>query len=159
MLFSSITFLYFFLPFMAIYFLLPKKWKNGFLLITSLFFYFFGEPIYVILLLLSSVSDWLHGLYIDAHRGEKSAKTALVSSIIINLLMLGFFKYADFLIGTVNAVFGTEVPLLEIPLPIGISFFTFQTMSYTIDVYRGKAKLQRNFGTFATYVSLFPQHL
>lgn len=157
MLFSSITFIYFFLPFMAIYYLLPKSWKNAFLLITSLFFYFFGEPVYVLLLLLSSVSDWAHGLYIDAHRGEKSAKVALVSSIVINLMMLGFFKYTDFIIGTINAVFGTQIPLLGIALPIGISFFTFQTMSYTIDVYRGNAKLQRNFATFATYVSLFPQ--
>lgn len=157
MLFSSITFIYFFLPFMAIYYLLPKKWKNAFLLLTSLFFYFFGEPVYVTLLLLSSVSDWVHGLYIEAHRGKKSAKVALVSSIVINLLMLGFFKYTDFFIGTINSIFGTEIPLLGIALPIGISFFTFQTMSYTIDVYWGRAKVQRNFATFATYVSLFPQ--
>jgi len=157
MLFSSITFLYFFMPFMAIYYVLPKKMKNAFLLITSLFFYFFGEPVYVLLLLLSSVSDWVHGLYIDAHRGKKSAKVALVSSIVVNLLMLGFFKYTDFIIGTINSAFGTNIPLLGIALPIGISFFTFQTMSYTIDVYRGRAKLQRNFATFATYVSLFPQ--
>ncbi|MBE7016422.1 MAG: MBOAT family protein, partial [Ruminococcaceae bacterium] len=111
----------------------------------------------MLLLLLSSVSDWLHSLYIDAHRGERSAKVALVSSIIVNLLMLGFFKYADFIIETVNVCLGIQIPTLGIPLPIGISFFTFQTMSYTIDVYRGRAKLQRNFATFATYVCLFPQ--
>lgn len=157
MLFSSITFIYFFLPFMAIYYLLPKKFKNAYLLVTSLFFYFFGEPVYVLLLLFSSVSDWLHGLYIDSHRGKKSAKVALVSSIIINLLMLGFFKYTDFIIETINVCFGTQIPVTGVPLPIGISFFTFQTMSYTIDVYRGRAKLQRNFATFMTYVCLFPQ--
>ena len=157
MLFSSITFIYFFLPFMAIYYLLPKRLKNAYLLITSLFFYFFGEPVYVLLLLFSSVSDWLHGLYIDAHRKEKSAKTALASSIIVNLLLLGFFKYTDFIIETINVCFGTQIPVTGIPLPVGISFFTFQTMSYTIDVYRGRAKLQRNFATFMTYVCLFPQ--
>ena len=157
MLFSSIAFLYFFLPAMALYFVTPQKFKNAYLLIASLFFYFYGEPIYVSLLIFSSIVDWCHGLYIEANRGTKKAKLALVSSIIINLGLLGFFKYWDFLIGTVNSIFGTSLPLMEIPLPIGISFFTFQTMSYTIDVYRGKAHAQKNFSTFATYVCLFPQ--
>lgn len=157
MLFSSITFIYFFIPFVLLYFLIPKKWKNAFLLIVSLFFYFSGEPIYVTLLLISSLSDWLHGLYIEPRRGTRKAKVALISSIVINLLLLGFFKYTDFFITTINTLFALDIPLLGIELPIGISFFTFQTMSYTIDVYRGEARAQKNLATFATYVCLFPQ--
>lgn len=157
MLFSSITFLYFFLPFCALYFFLPDRFKNAFLLVASLIFYFFGEPVYILLLLISSLSDWLCGLYIGSHRGKKSSKAVLVLSIVINLTLLGVFKYADFIISAINGVFSVNIPLLEIRLPIGISFFTFQTMSYTIDVYRGEAKAQKNLATFATYVSLFPQ--
>ncbi len=158
MLFSGITFLYAFLPVtLAAYFAVPKKAKNFVLLIASLIFYFFGEPVYTLLLIFSSISDYLHSLYIEKHRGEKKAKTALISSIIINLAMLGFFKYTDFFIGVVNGILGTQIPLLNVPLPIGISFFTFQTMSYTIDVYRGRAKCERNFFTLATFVCLFPQ--
>ena len=157
MLFSGITFLYFFLPFMALYFIIPKSWKNAFLLATSFLFYFFGEPIYVSLLIFSSIVDWTHGLFIEAHRGEKCTKYALISSIVINVALLGIFKYADFFISTINGIFGAKIPLTHISLPIGISFFTFQTMSYTIDAYRGKASAQRNFSSFMTYVCLFPQ--
>ncbi|MGN1001642.1 MAG: MBOAT family O-acyltransferase [Oscillospiraceae bacterium] len=158
MLFSSISFLYVFLPVtLLVYFLVPRRWKNAVLLLASLVFYFFGEPVYVLLLLFSSLSDWAHSLYIEKHRGTKRAKGALVSSLVINLAMLGFFKYADFLIGSVNALLGSNLPLLGVPLPIGISFFTFQTMSYTIDVYRGRVHAQRNLATLATFVCLFPQ--
>ena len=157
MLFSGIAFIYFFIPFTALYFVIPKKSRNAFLLAVSLAFYFFGGPAYVFLLLFSSVSDFLHSLYIEKHRGTKKAKYALVSSIVINLLTLGFFKYTDFLISTINTIFSTNIPLTGISLPIGISFFTFQTMSYTIDVYRGNTHAQRNFTTFATFVCLFPQ--
>ncbi len=158
MLFSSITFLYFFLPLvLLIYFIVPKKLKNIVLLGASLLFYFFGEPVYTLILLISSISDYFHSLYIENHRGQKSAKAALISSIFINLALLGFFKYIDFFIGNINLIFKTAIPLLNVPLPIGISFFTFQTMSYTIDVYRGNAKAQKNFATFATFVCLFPQ--
>ena len=158
MLFSGATFLYAFLPVVILlYFLSPKKLKNYVLLIASLVFYFFGEPVYVLLLIFSSLSDWLHSLYIEKHRGTKAAKTALISSVVINLAMLGFFKYIDFFIGTVNGIFKTNIPLTGVPLPIGISFFTFQTMSYTIDVYRGRAHAQRDLGTLATFVCLFPQ--
>ncbi|MBR4308789.1 MAG: MBOAT family protein [Oscillospiraceae bacterium] len=158
MLFSSISFLYFFLPIVLIlYFAVPKNWKNHVLLISSLLFYFFGEPIYVTLLIFSSVSDFFHSLYIEKHRGTKGAKIALISSIVINLGMLGFFKYADFFLGTINGLLGTNIPLFGVELPIGISFFTFQTMSYTIDVYRGEAKADRNLATFGTFVCLFPQ--
>ena len=159
MLFSGATFLYAFLPVvLLLYALAPGvKAKNYVLLIASLVFYFFGEPVYVLLLIFSSISDWLHSIYIEKHRGEKKAKLALISSIVINLGMLGFFKYTDFLIGTVNSLLGTSIPKTGVPLPIGISFFTFQTMSYTIDVYRGRAHAQKNLGTMATFVCLFPQ--
>jgi alginate O-acetyltransferase complex protein AlgI len=159
MLFSSITFLYMFLPAVLIlYGLAPRRLKNYVLLIASLLFYFFGEPVYVLLLVLSSLSDWLHSLYIEAHRDDRRrAKIALVSSIIVNLAMLGFFKYADFFIGSLNALLGASIPLTNVELPIGISFYTFQTMSYTIDVYRGRVRAQRNLATMATFVCLFPQ--
>ncbi len=158
MVFSSAVFLYAFLPaVLLLYFIIPQKLKNGLLLLASLFFYFFGEPIYTVLLLFSSVSDWLHSLFIESHRGTRAAKAALVSSVIINLGMLFFFKYIDFFIRTINSLFGTSIPETGIPLPIGISFFTFQTMSYTIDVYRNRARAQKNLVTFATFVCLFPQ--
>ena len=159
MLFSGVTFLYAFLPVvLLLYAIAPGvKAKNYVLLLASLVFYFFGEPVYVLLLVFSSISDWLHSIYIEKHRGEKKAKIALISSIVINLAMLGFFKYTDFLIGTVNALLGTSIPKTGVPLPIGITFFTFQTMSYTIDVYRGRAHAQRDLGTMATFVCLFPQ--
>jgi alginate O-acetyltransferase complex protein AlgI len=157
MLFSSITFLYVFLPVLAVYYLVPQNWRNHVLLIASLLFYFVGEPVYVLLLIVSSLSDFFHSLYIEKHRGTKRAKAALISSIAINLGMLGIFKYTDFLIGAVNGLLGTAIPLTGIELPIGISFFTFQTMSYTIDVYRGNAKAERNLATMATFVCLFPQ--
>lgn len=158
MLFSSITFLYAFLPVtLLVYFLVPKRFRNSVLLLASLIFYFFGERVYTLLLVFSSLSDYLHGLYMEAHRGQGRAKAALVSSIVINLGMLGIFKYLDFFLATVNHLLGTSIPLPGLELPIGISFFTFQTMSYSIDVYRGHAKAQPNLISFATYVCLFPQ--
>ena len=158
MLFSSIVFLYAFLPLtLLLYYAAPKKARNNVLLLASLFFYFYGEQEYTLLLVLSSVSDYLHGLYMTKHQGTKKAKIALVSSIVINLAMLGVFKYTDFFLGTVNSLLGTNLPLPHLALPIGISFFTFQTMSYSIDVYRGEAKAERSFLSFATYVCLFPQ--
>ena len=158
MLFSSITFLYIFLPVTLItYFIVPKKLRNAVLLLASLIFYFCGEPKYVLLLVFSSVSDWLHSIYIEKYRGAKKAKVLLISSITINLLMLGFFKYSDFLIGAFNGATGASIPLTNVPLPIGISFYTFQTMSYTIDVYRGKAHAERSLLSFATFICLFPQ--
>ncbi|MEG1547668.1 MAG: MBOAT family O-acyltransferase [Clostridia bacterium] len=158
MLFSSITFLYVFLPVvLLLYFAVPKAAKNYVLLISSIIFYFFGEPVYVLLLLLSSASDYLHSLAIEKRRGTKKAKAVLISSIVINLAMLCFFKYADFIIGIINTVLSTSIPLINVPLPIGISFFTFQTMSYTIDVYRGRVHAEKNIATLATFVCLFPQ--
>lgn len=158
MLFSSITFLYAFLPaVLLLYFAVPDRAKNYILLASSLFFYFCGEPVYTVLLIFSSLSDFLHSLYIEKHRGSRKAKAALISSLVINVGLLGFFKYTDFFIGNANALLGTSLPLLNLRLPIGISFFTFQTMSYTIDVYRGTARAQKNLATLATFVCLFPQ--
>ncbi len=158
MLFSSIPFLYYFLPFvLAVYFLVPFRFKNLVLLVASLFFYFYGEPVYVLLMLFSCLSSFIHGLLIDKYRGTKWAKVWLVSSVTSSMLLLGFFKYSDFFLQNVNSIFGAGIPLLGIALPIGISFFTFQTLSYTIDVYRGDAQVQKSFVRLATYVALFPQ--
>lgn len=158
MVFSSVPFLYVFLPVVLLCcFVVPKRFKNLVLLAASLFFYYYGERAYTSLLLISSLSDYLHSLYIEKHRGTQRAKIALISSIAVNLALLGFFKYADFLISTVNSLLRTSIPLLKVPLPIGISFFTFQTMSYTIDVYRGRVHAQKNLVTMGTFVCLFPQ--
>ena len=158
MVFSSILFLFRFLPiFMICYFAVPRRMKNIILFLGSLIFYAWGEPVYIFLMLFSTVSDYVHGRLIDAYRGRKTAKCLLASSIIINLLMLGFFKYADFLIQVVNRLCGTAIPMPDLPLPIGISFYTFQTMSYTIDVYRGEVKVQKNLLDFGVFVTMFPQ--
>lgn len=158
MVFSSTLFLFRFLPiFMILYFVAPGRMKNFILFLGSLIFYAWGEPVYVCLMLFSTLSDYLHGLAIDACKHRATKKVLLITSIIINLGMLGFFKYADFLVETINLVFGTTIPLLSLPLPIGISFYTFQTMSYTIDCYRGQVKVQRNLLDFAVFVTLFPQ--
>lgn len=158
MVFSSVIFLFRFLPlFMICYFVAPRRIKNFILFLGSLFFYAWGEPVYVVLMLFSTVSDYIHGRLINRYRGTKKAKCFLISSIVINLGLLGFFKYADFLIHTVNAVAGTAIPLLHLPLPIGISFYTFQTMSYSIDVYRGEAEMQKNLLDFGVFVTMFPQ--
>ena len=122
MVFSSVPFLYVFLPVVLLCcFVVPKRFKNLVLLAASLFFYYYGERAYTSLLLISSLSDYLHSLYIEKHRGTQRAKIALVSSIAVNLALLGFFKYADFLISTVNGLLRTSIPLLTVPLPIGMS--------------------------------------
>lgn len=159
MIFSSIPFLFFFFPFfLLLYYIVPFKYKNIILLIFSLIFYAWGEPIYITLMVFSSVVDYMNGLMIEKYKNdEKKKKKFLILSIIINLSLLGFFKYADFLINSFNNIFNTSIPLLKLGLPIGISFFTFQTMSYSIDVYRGEVKAEKNFLTFMTYVSMFPQ--
>lgn len=158
MLFSSVTFLYAFLPIVLIlYFLVPSKLKNTVLLLSSLFFYYYGERTYTVILLISSLCDWLCGIFIEKNRGKKITRLFLLISVVVNLGLLGFFKYSDFFITNINALLGTSIPLTGVPLPIGISFYTFQTMSYTIDVYRGNATAQKNLASFATYVCLFPQ--
>ena len=161
MLFSSLLFLFRFLPaVLVLYFIAPRNIRNIILFSFSLFFYAWGEPRYVFLMLFSITMDYTVGRLIDRfqkQRDGKKAKRALLFSIVVNLSILAFFKYADFIIGTINGVAGTSIPLPGIPLPIGISFFTFQTMSYTIDVYRGATKAQRNWINYGTYVSMFPQ--
>ncbi|MCL1806925.1 MAG: MBOAT family protein [Oscillospiraceae bacterium] len=158
MVFSSIPFLFYFLPvFLALYFAVPKKARNAVLLLASLFFYYYGETGYVLLLVFSSVMDYTISTFIERNRGKPSAKAALLISVIGNMLVLGFFKYSDFFIANINALLGTSLPLPHIHLPLGISFYTFQTMSYTIDVYRGQARPQRNPIDFAAYVTMFPQ--
>ncbi len=158
MIFSSITFIYYFLPIaLLVYYIVPKNFKNVVLLLASLIFYLSGEGWYVSLLLFSSVSDYLHSLAIEKCRGRKKAKYILISSIVINIALLGYFKYTDFFISNINAVLNTNIPLLHVKLPVGISFFTFQTMSYTIDVYRGRVKAQKSLTSLATFVCLFPQ--
>lgn len=158
MLFSSIPFLFYFLPIVLIvYFLTPKKFKNAVLLLSSLFFYGWGEPKYLILMVLSIVLFYLCGIAIGKSETQKKKKLWLCVSVVISVLLLGVFKYADFFVSNFNAVTGLSVPLLKLALPIGISFYTFQCLSYTIDVYRGEAQMQKNLISFGAYVSLFPQ--
>ena len=161
MLFSSQVFLYFFLPItLIVYYLSPKRFRNFILLIASLIFYAWGEPIYILIMLFSTVFDYINGLLIDKFQKKNQhryAKIVLIVSVVGNLAILGFFKYSDFLISNINSLFNSNISLLAIALPIGISFYTFQTMSYTIDVYKQNVKAQKNFISFATYVTLFPQ--
>ena len=155
MLFSSITFLYFFLPVtLGLYYLVPRSFKNHVLLLASLVFYAFGEPRYVLLLLLSALVGWLHGLLFRKYPHNRGI---LASGLCWNLAFLLFFKYADFLIGSLNGLLGTSIPLLGLTLPVGISFYTFQNMSYLIDVYRGDSVAEPNPASYATYLCLFPQ--
>lgn len=161
MVFSSLLFLFQFFPIvLALYFLAPRKLRNTVLFISSLVFYAWGEPIYVTIMLFSTLVDYIHGILVQRFKdnGEiNKAKLAVASSMVINLSLLGFFKYSDFLIRNINSLTGSSIPLLNIALPIGISFYTFQTMSYTIDIFRGEAKLQKNIISFGAYVALFPQ--
>ena len=157
MLFSSLSFLYYFLPcVLIIYFLAPKKLKNSVLLLSSLFFYAWGEPKYVLLMLLAILCGYLFALLIERYRGRRLSRLFLILSVSLSAAILGFFKYADFFIQNFNAVTGLSLPLLRIALPIGISFYTFQLISYTVDVYRG-VPAQRSFIDLAAYISLFPQ--
>lgn len=158
MLFSSISFLYVFLPAVLLCYALARgRWKNHVLLLFSLLFYAVGEPVYVLLLLFTAGVDYALARMVERFRGQGRARFVLVLALVCNLVVLGFFKYADFLIEAVNGLLGTRIPLLHVPLPVGISFFTFQTMSYVIDVYRGEVPAERNVLTLTTYVSLFPQ--
>ncbi len=158
MVFSSVFFLFRFLPiFMIAYFMAPGRMKNVVLLFGSLFFYAWGEPVYILLMLFSTIVDYVNGLLIHRYKGHRRAVVPLVASVVVNLFLLGFFKYADFLTGAFNSVTGLSLPLLKLGLPIGISFYTFQTMSYTIDVYRGEVEAQKNLLDFAVYVTMFPQ--
>ncbi len=158
MLFSSITFLYYFLPLVIlVYFVLPKCLKNTVLLVFSLLFYAWGEPKYVFLMTASIAVTYILGLTADKFRGRVWSKVSVGASVAFSVGALGYFKYADFFIENINSVTGFSIPFLRLALPIGISFYTFQTLSYVIDVYRGKVKAQKNPITLGTYVALFPQ--
>ena len=160
MVFSSLLFLFiYFAAVLVIYYVTPRKFRNLFLFFANLVFYGWGEPVFVLLMLFSTVVDYTCGHFIDKYRtkNKKIAKTFLITSVVINLSLLGFFKYAGFITDTLNAIPFFSLPSIEVPLPIGISFYTFQTMSYSIDVYRNDAPVQRNIITFGTYVALFPQ--
>lgn len=156
MLFTSISFLYYFLPaLIIIYFITPKKYKNIILLIASLLFYFYGEPKYVFLMIAEIIIAYIGALLIDKYKNQ--SKNILITTLFIHVFLLIIFKYTDFIIQTINDISNANIKLLNIALPIGISFYTFQIISYIIDVYNGKVNVQKNIIKLATYVSLFPQ--
>ena len=158
MLFSSIPFLYTFLPcVLIVYFLVPNCLKNAVLLLSSLFFYAWGEPRFVVFMVIAIIQGYVFGLLAETYRGRPQAKLCLYASAAVSLGLLGYCKYADFFIGSFNSLTGLSLPLLHVALPIGISFYTFQILSYVIDVYRGNAAAQRNFIDLAAYVAMFPQ--
>jgi alginate O-acetyltransferase complex protein AlgI len=157
--FSSLTFLFAYLPLtLAVYFLAPLGWRNLVLLLVSLFFYGWGEPVYIVIMLASILIDYTHGLLVEKYRADdKKARRFVGQSVAFNLLLLGFFKYWDFFAVNLSSLPGVDLPRLGLTLPLGISFFTFQTMSYTIDVYRQDAPVQRSLVKFGAFVTMFPQ--
>ena len=161
MVFSSILFIFYFLPLtLLLYYAGPSRLRNLVLLVMSLAFYSWGEPVYVSIMLFSTIFDYGNGLAIEkclSSGRKRAARAVLLLSVAGNLGILGFFKYSNFFIEIINAAGGTDFPLLELSLPIGISFYTFQTMSYTIDVYLGQAGAQKNLVQFGAYVAMFPQ--
>lgn len=158
MVFSSIIFLFWYLPVvLAVMKLSPLKWRNALLFVLSLIFYGWSEPFYIFLMLTSTVVDYFNGMMVEKHLPDKKkARRYVIFSVVFNMGLLGFFKYADWIIGMINS-FGLSLPLLGLSLPVGISFYSFQTMSYPIDVYRGQAKSQKNIVDFGAYVVMFPQ--
>ncbi len=156
MLFSSITFLYYFLPITIIaYFLTPARYRNGTLLLASIIFYAWGEPKIVFYMILTIIVNYALGQLME--KSSRYKKIWLLISVLFCLGSLGYFKYADFFIENINAVTGLSIPLLKVGLPVGISFYTFQILSYTVDVYRGRVKAQKSLIKLATYISMFPQ--
>lgn len=159
MVFSSILFLFLYLPIvLAVYYIVPVKWRNLWLFIVNFVFYGWGEPVYILLMLFSICVNYVSGRLVYRYRQEdKKARRILLVNTVVNLGMLMFFKYYDLFAETLNQLPFCSLPLLALELPIGISFYTFQTMSYPIDVYRGDADIQKNFISFGTFVALFPQ--
>ncbi len=161
MVFSSLTFLFLFFPaVIALYYLCPKKGRNLLLFLASLLFYAWGEPSYILLMVFSTFFNYLAGIGISAARKREKARLAqflLILSVVVDIGVLGVFKYADLVVTTLNTIPGVSLKLLSLALPIGISFYTFQALSYTIDVYRGVVPVQKNFVSFGTYIALFPQ--
>lgn len=159
MVFSSIVFLFTFLPItLILYYISPRKMKNIVLLLISLIFYAWGEPVYVFLMMFTTVFDYLIGLLINKYRRNRiKSKRIFIFAVLVNLGILGFFKYYGFVIENINSVFSLNIGYNQLPLPIGISFYTFQTLSYVIDVYLDKVKVQKSLISFGLYVTMFPQ--
>ncbi len=159
MVFSSLTFMYIYLPIvLGIYFILPRKFKNLWMFIAGLFFYGWGEPIYLWIMVLSTLIDYAAGFFMAKFDNKPALRTVcLLCSVVMNLSLLSIFKYSAFFVTTINSLFGLSLTVPSVALPIGISFYTFQSMSYTIDLYMRNIKVQKNPITFATYVTLFPQ--
>ena len=159
MLFSGIPFLFYFLPcVLALYFLAPARWRNAVLLLASLFFYAWGEPRFIVFMLVSIVQGYAFGRLVEKYQTDRArARLFLTLSVALSLGLLGYCKYADFFLSGFNALTGLHLPLLHVTLPIGISFYTFQILSYVVDVYRGEAKAQRSFIDLAAYIAMFPQ--
>ncbi len=159
MVFSSIVFLYIFLPIMLLlYFIVPSKFKNAIMILASLVFFAWGEIRYIFIMLVLAVMDFVCGKQITKYQNNKKKKVIfLIINVVVNLGILFFFKYADFIITNINNLTGLSIPLLNIPLPIGVSFNTFQSLSYIIDVYRGTVKCEKSFYNYLTYTTLFPQ--
>lgn len=161
MVFSSLYFLFLYLPIVLFaYYITPLRWRNGVLLVLNLIFYAWGEPVYILIMFASIAIDYTHGMLVErckSRNNDKGARLAVASSVVFNLALLFFFKYWDFVAGSLAAAGLGFMPKLGLRLPIGISFYTFQTMSYTIDVYRGNARVQKSIVNFGTFVTLFPQ--
>ena len=156
MIFSSISFLFYFLPILLIlYYVLPKKCRNIVLLVASLMFYFYGEPKFIIMMLFTIIQTYIFGLLMDKYKDK--SKIFLIISIVISTVILVYFKYIDFIIENINLLLKNKLTFMNVALPIGISFYTFQLLSYIIDVYRGNSKVQKNIFKLAMYVALFPQ--
>ena len=159
MVFSSIIFMFTFLPLsLLLYYIMPRKFKNLILLMISLVFYAWGEPVYVLLMIFTIIFDYIMALIIDRNREDKvKSKVIFIATVGVNLLILGFFKYYGFLIDNINLLFNLNLQYTNLALPIGISFYTFQTLSYVVDVYLDKVKVQKSLISFALYVTMFPQ--
>ena len=159
MVFSSIIFMFTFLPLsLLLYYIMPRKFKNLMLLMISLVFYAWGEPVYVLLMIFTIIFDYIMALIIDRNKDDKvKSKIIFIATVGVNLLILGFFKYYGFLIDNINLLFNLNLQYTNLALPIGISFYTFQTLSYVVDVYLHKVKVQRSLISFALYVTMFPQ--
>ena len=158
MIFSSLLFMFVFLPLVLIvYYLVPRQFRNLVLFVFSLVFYAWGEPVYILLMLFTAFIDYFNGAMVDKFRQRpKIAKAFVIESVIVNLSLLGFFKYAGLFTSTFNSLTGLGIPVPEVALPIGISFYTFESMSYTIDIYRDRAPRQHSIINYGAYVSFFP---
>ena len=157
--FSNLLFLYLFIPLNLIFYFVTKNiaWRNFVLIFFSLFFYAWGEPVWITLLIFSSFVDYINGIYAEKYRGKRGAKIAVISSLIINLGLLALFKYSGFMVENINTLFSINLKVPGYSLPIGISFYTFQTISYVLDVYKGNVRAQKSFWKFLLFVSLYHQ--